>query len=95
MHYIPAVGASIQTYIRPQSSPVSLDQIQPLHDKFFGQKDDQSWHLHYLYSGVSIWWLSEYIAWYDENSNDPLLANIDIAEGIFPFLKLAQLCNFM
>lgn len=71
-----------------EGSPFSLDQIQPIYEKYFGQKDDQSWPLHYVYSALSTWWLSEYIAWFDENSAEPLLANINVAEGKFLNIRI-------
>lgn len=78
VHYFPALGALIQVWIHSAGSPLTLDQIQPLHDKYFASKDDQSWPLHYVHAAVSTLWLSEYIAWYEESSADPLLANVNI-----------------
>lgn len=60
-----------------------MDEVRPLHEKLFAHKDDPSWSLHYVYAAVSMFWLTEYIAWYDENLQDPLLVNVDIAAGTF------------
>lgn len=80
VHYFPALGALIQTWVHSDGSPVALEDIKQLHDRHFASKYDQSWTLHYVQAAVSTLWLSEYIAWYDESSADPVLTNVNVAD---------------